>query len=62
MESDLDKIETGSRDAAEVWETFLNYFRELHDNAWIKKKEFPTKRQIQFYERLASLVSPEKVE
>ena len=62
MESDLDKIETGSRDAAEVWETFLNYFRELHDNALKKKKEFPTKRQIQFYERLASLVSSEKLE
>tara|TARA_Y100000746_G_scaffold174967_2_gene152367 strand:- start:1245 stop:3509 length:2265 start_codon:yes stop_codon:yes gene_type:complete len=62
MESDLDKIETGSRDAAEVWETFLNYFRELHDNALKKKKEFPTKRQIQFYERLASLVSSERLE
>ena len=62
MESDLDKIETGSRDAAEVWETFLNYFRELHDNALKKKKETPTKRQIQFYERLASLVSSEKLE
>ncbi len=62
MESDLDKIETGSRDAAEVWETFLNYFRELHDNALKKKKEFPTKRQIQFYERLASLVSSDKLE
>ena len=62
MESDLDKIETGSRDAAEVWDTFLNYFRELHDNAIKKKKEFPTKRQIQFYERLASLVSSDKLE
>ena len=62
MESDLDKIETGSRDAAEVWETFLNYFRELHDNALKKKKEFPTKRQIQFYQRLASLVSSERLE
>ena len=62
MESDLDKIDTGSRDAAEVWETFLNYFRELHDNALKKKKEFPTKRQIQFYERLASLVSSERLE
>ena len=62
MESDLDKIETGSRDAAEVWETFLNYFRELHDNALKKKKEFPTKRQIQFYERLASLVSSERLD
>ena len=62
MESDLDKIETGSRDAAEVWETFLNYFRELHDNALKKKKEFPTKRQVQFYERLASLVSEKKLE
>jgi len=62
MESDLDKIETGSREAVDVWETFLNYFRELHDNALKKKKEFPTKRQIQFYERLASLVSNNKLE
>ena len=62
MESDLDKIETGSRDAAEVWETFLNYFRDLHDNALSKKKEFPTKRQVQYYERLASLVTDDELE
>ena len=62
MELDLDKIETGSREAAEVWDNFVNYFRELHDNALKKKKEFPSKRQIQFYERLASLVASEKLE
>jgi hypothetical protein len=62
MELDLDKIETGSRAAAEVWDNFVTYFRELHDNALKKKKEFPTKRQIQYYERLASLISSDKLE
>ena len=62
MESDLDQIETGQRDGASVWDGFVNSFRQLHETAISKKKETPTKRQLDYYMRLAELVSNSELE
>ena len=62
MELDLDQIETGQQKGAKVWDGFVNSFRQLHEAAIAKKKETPTKRQIDYYERLASLVSDLELE
>ena len=61
METDLDQIETGQHSGAEVWEDFVDSFRELHESAIAKKKEKPTKRQLDYYLRLADLVSEEEL-
>jgi hypothetical protein len=57
MESDLDQIETGVKDSVTVWDGFVSSFRDLHEKALEMKKERPTRRQIEYYERLASLIS-----
>ena len=62
MELDLDQIETGQQKGAKVWDGFVNSFRQLHEAAISKKKETPTKRQLDYYERLASLVSDSELE
>jgi len=62
MELDLDQIETGQQQGAKVWDGFVNSFRQLHEAAISKKKETPTKRQLDYYERLASLVSDSELE
>ena len=62
MESDLDQIETGQQDGASVWDGFVNSFRQLHEAAISKKKETPTKRQLDYYMRLAELVSKSELE
>ena len=62
MELDLDQIETGQQKGAKVWDGFVNSFRQLHEAAISKKKETPTKRQLDYYERLASLVSASELE
>jgi len=62
MELDLDQIETGQQKGAKVWDGFVNSFRQLHESAISKKKETPTKRQLDYYERLASLVSDSELE
>ena len=62
MESDLDQIETGQQNAASVWDGFVNSFRQLHEAAISKKKETPTKRQLDYYMRLAELVSKSELE
>jgi len=62
MELDLDQIETGQQKGANVWDGFVNSFRQLHEAAISKKKETPTKRQLDYYERLASLVSDSELE
>jgi len=62
MESDLDQIETGQQDGASVWDGFVNSFRQLHETAISKKKETPTKRQLDYYMRLAELVSNSELE
>ena len=59
MESDLDQIETGVKDPVVVWDDFVSSFRDLHEKALEMKKERPTRRQIEYYERLASLISDE---
>ena len=62
MELDLDQIETGQQKGAKVWDGFVNSFRQLHESAISKKKETPTKRQLDYYGRLASLVSASELE
>jgi len=62
MESELDQIETGKQSGATVWDGFVNSFKQLHDKAVEKKKETPTKRQLDYYIRLASLVSDSELE
>ena len=62
MENDLDQIETGKHSGAQVWGDFVESFRELHESAIAKKKEKPTKRQLDYYLRLAALVSNEELE
>ncbi len=62
MESDLDQIETGQQDGASVWDGFVNSFRQLHEAAISKKKETPTKRQLDYYMRLVALVSNSELE
>jgi hypothetical protein len=59
MESDLDLIESGVKDSVRVWDDFVSSFRALHEKALEMKKERPTRRQIEYYERLASLISDE---
>jgi hypothetical protein len=62
MESELDQIETGKQNGAIVWDGFVTSFNELHDKALMKKKETPTKRQLDYYLRLASLISESELE
>ena len=62
MESELDQIETGKQNGAMVWDGFVTSFKELHGKAVEKKKETPTKRQLDYYLRLASLVSDSELE
>ena len=59
MESDLDLIESGVKDSVRVWDDFVSSFRGLHEKALEMKKERPTRRQIEYYGRLASLISDE---
>ena len=61
MESDLDQIETGQQQGSLVWDGFVTSFKQLHESAILKKKEKPTKRQLDYYERLAALVSDEEL-
>ncbi|MBE27909.1 MAG: hypothetical protein CMB06_02205 [Euryarchaeota archaeon] len=61
-ENDLYQIETGKHSGAQVWGDFVESFRELHESAIAKKKEKPTKRQLDYYLRLADLVSNEELE
>lgn len=62
MEFELDQIETGQQNGATVWDGFVNSFKQLHEKAISKKKETPTKRQLDYYLRLASLVSDSDLE
>ncbi|RZD38837.1 MAG: type I DNA topoisomerase [Methanobacteriota archaeon] len=62
MEVELDQIETGQQNGATVWDGFVNSFKLLHEKAISKKKETPTKRQLDYYIRLASLVSDSELE
>ena len=62
MESDLDQIETGQQKGGTVWDGFVTSFKQLHDSAISKKKEKPTKRQLDYYNRLAELVSNSELE
>ena len=62
MESELDQIETGKQSGAIVWDGFVNSFKQLHEKAIDKKKETPTKRQLDYYMRLADLVSNTELE
>jgi len=62
MEFELDQIETGQQNGATVWDGFVNSFKQIHENAIEKKKETPTKRQLDYYIRLASLVSDSELE
>jgi hypothetical protein len=62
MEVELDQIETGQQNGATVWDGFVNSFKQLHEKAISKKKETPTKRQLDYYIRLASLVSDSELE
>lgn len=61
MELDLDKIETGSHNSALVWSDFASSFKNLHEKALEMKKSKPTRRQIEYYERLASLITEEEL-
>ena len=55
MESDLDQIETGQQQGSLVWDGFATSFKQLHDSAILKKKEKPTKRQLDYYTRFCLL-------
>ena len=61
MELDLDKIETGSQNPALVWSDFASSFKNLHEKALEMKKSKPTRRQIEYYERLASLITEQEL-
>ena len=61
MESKLDQIETGKQNAVFVWDNFVTSFRQLHESALEQKRSKPTKRQIEYFERLSSLVSPDEL-
>jgi len=61
MELKLDQIETGKQNAVLVWDNFVSSFRKLHESALDKKRSKPTKRQIEYFERLSSLVSLEEL-
>ena len=61
MELDLDKIETGSHNPALVWSDFASSFKGLHEKALEMKKSKPTRRQIEYYERLASLITEQEL-
>ena len=53
MESDLDRIETGSVKAPKVWNDFVDEFKGLHERALETRRARPTPRQRSF---LASLL------
>jgi len=61
MESDLDQIETGNENPALVWGDFVSSFKNLHEKALEMKKSKPTRRQIEYYERLASLITEQEL-
>tara|TARA_B100001250_G_scaffold218408_1_gene187421 strand:+ start:356 stop:2641 length:2286 start_codon:yes stop_codon:yes gene_type:complete len=61
MELKLDQIETGKQNAVSVWDNFVSSFRQLHESALEQKRSKPTKRQIEYFERLSSLVSPDEL-
>ena len=52
MEARLDSVETGERDAADVWHGFLDHFKRLHAHALEVKARKPTPKQMNLFLRL----------
>ena len=63
MESDLDEIENQSQTGPEVWHTFVEEFRDMHNVALEEKRKKPTKRQFEYLEnRVRNMDSAQKHE
>ncbi|HIE63979.1 MAG TPA: type IA DNA topoisomerase [Candidatus Poseidoniales archaeon] len=63
MESDLDEIENRSQTGPDVWHTFVEEFRDMHNVALEEKRKKPTKRQLEYLEnRIRNMDSVQKHE
>jgi len=52
MEGNLDAIEIGNTSAPKEWHIFSEHFQALHLSALEKKKQSPTPKQLDFFERI----------
>ena len=52
MESDLDTIEDSTQSAPKIWHEFTEKFEKMNENAKIKKRSVPSKKQIELLNNL----------
>ncbi|MBT3654349.1 MAG: type IA DNA topoisomerase [Euryarchaeota archaeon] len=63
MELDLDEIERQYQTGPDVWHTFVEEFRDMHNVALEEKRKKPTKRQFEYLEnRVRNMNSEQKHE
>ena len=61
MEGNLDAIEKGNTSAPKEWHTFSEHFQALHLTALEKKKQKPTPKQLDYFNRITKNLSEEEV-
>jgi len=62
MEENLDKIEHGGTVGKEIWDSFVDEFRAMHNQALERKRETPTLKQIALLESRVEHLSEDQRE
>ena len=62
LEVRLDLVESGDRSAGSVYHGFLKHFKNIHETAQEKKREKPTFKQKNFFERHCKRLSSDEIE